>query len=477
MKYQLYLLIKEMKYVIIGTEDEREARLMSDFNAAEYKKELEESQSCETCRKVPHLKIGDNTRYIFISYSHKDYKKVYSDLADMYESDIPFWYDSGLPAGKNWDDVVREKMTDPRCAGIIFYLSENLFLSRSIQTEIKIACGEDADSSMPKMKRDYFSVNIADKMPSEIVKSVFLDKQFNDTDDEMTARSDWMKTLSDAFPDKATYLTFSNPNHKMNLVEQIGVNFNITPNYNPYDFGKGFFRSGNAVIEFKNGAVYNGEFSEGLFEGRGKMAYSDGHIYKGGWKRGKRHGQGKMIYSIGDIYEGGWIDGRKHGQGKYIFSDGTTYEGEWKDGKRHGQGKATYPDGVVYEGEWKDENPHGQGKIIFSDGDVYEGDWKDGEKHGQGKYIFSDGTTYEGEWKDGEMHGQGKMTLLDGTGYEGEWKDEEMHGQGKMIYSNGAVYEGDWKDGEKHGQGKYTFPDGEELSGIFENGEYIGPAE
>lgn len=46
---------------------------------------------------------------------------------------------------KNWDDVVREKMTDPNCAGVIFYLSEHLFLSRSIQTEIQIAIGDDPE--------------------------------------------------------------------------------------------------------------------------------------------------------------------------------------------------------------------------------------------------------------------------------------------------------------------------------------------
>ena len=260
---------------------------MTDFNAEEYKKALEASTSCESCAKVPHLKMDDKTRYIFISYSHKDYKKVYSDLADMYESDIPFWYDSGLPAGKNWDDVVREKMTDSRCAGIIFYLSENLFLSRSIQTEIKIACGKDGDSSAPQMKRNYFSVNIADKMPSQIVKSVFFDKTFNDTDDEMTARSEWMNTLSEAFPDKATYLTFSNPHHKMNLVQQIGVNFGVNPNYNPFDFGDAFFRSGKGVIEFKNGTVYDGEFSDGLRDGKGKMIFRDGTVLEAEWKKGK----------------------------------------------------------------------------------------------------------------------------------------------------------------------------------------------
>lgn len=167
-----------------------------EFNIEAYKKRLETSQTCETCEKVPSPKLTADTRYIFISYSHKDYKKVYCDLAQLYKSDIPFWYDSGLPAGKNWDDVVREKMTDPHCAGVIFYLSENLFLSRSIQTEILIACGEDGDPSAPKIKRDFFCVNLTDKPPSQILKSVFSAKQFPDTEDEMMAQLKWVYPIA-----------------------------------------------------------------------------------------------------------------------------------------------------------------------------------------------------------------------------------------------------------------------------------------
>jgi hypothetical protein len=146
---------------------------MPQFDVESYKKRLLASHSCETCEKVPSPKLGEDTRYIFISYSHKDYKQVYCDLAELYQSDIPFWYDAGLPAGKNWDDVVREKMTDPRCAGVIFYLSEHLFLSHSIQTEILIACGKDTEASMPQTKHKYFCVNLTNKAPSQILDAVF----------------------------------------------------------------------------------------------------------------------------------------------------------------------------------------------------------------------------------------------------------------------------------------------------------------
>lgn len=303
---------------------------MAKFMAEEYTKQLEISSSCDTCKKVPLPKLGKDSRYLFISYSHKDYKLVYKDLAHLYEGNVPFWYDEGLPAGKNWDDVVRERMTDPRCAGIIFYLSENLFLSRSIQTEIQIACGTDGDPSVPGIKRNYFCVNLTSMQPSKILRTVFPHKEFKDSEDEMTEQNLWFNTLATAFPDKATYLTFHNPHHKVNLVQQISGNFGINPNYNPFDFGGAKFRSGNAVIEFENGAVYDGAFQNGLFEGHGAISYSDGAVYDGLWTRGKRQGYGTYTYTDGAVYMGEWFDGKRTGQGLMTFSDGSVYKGDRK---------------------------------------------------------------------------------------------------------------------------------------------------
>ena len=127
---------------------------MARFCAQDYKERLAASESWRTCEKVPLPKLYDKSHYIFISYSHKDYKQVYADLADLYENNIPFWYDSGLDAGANWDDVVPQKLNDPFCIGAIFYMSERLFLSRSIQKEIDIVCTPEDESSRKK----YFCV-------------------------------------------------------------------------------------------------------------------------------------------------------------------------------------------------------------------------------------------------------------------------------------------------------------------------------
>lgn len=46
------------------------------------------------------------------------------------------------------------------------------------------------------------------------------------------------------------------------------------------------------ILEFKNGDVYSGEFSESMSHGGGKMTYSNGDLYSGEFQNGMRHGSG-----------------------------------------------------------------------------------------------------------------------------------------------------------------------------------------
>lgn len=402
---------------------------MPKFNAEEYRKKLEKSTSCETCEKIPVSKLNSKTRYIFISYSHKDYKKVYSDLAYLYESDIPFWYDEGLPSGKNWDVVVTEKMTDPRCAGVIFYMSEDLFLSRSIQSEISIVFDNKDDDLEDKYELKHFSVNLTDKLPSKILDNVFLKKEFADSDDAMQDRLNWISQLAKAFPDKATFLPYNSPQHKENLIEQINVNFGIMPNYNLFSFSDATFCSGNAVIKFESGSEYNGEFKNGLFDGKGVLT----------------------------------------------FYDGAVYDGEWLNGKRHGYGKINHPNGVTYAGVWCKDKPHGKGRATYEDGSYYEGEWVNGVRHGHGVRTFINGTVYSGEMANNKRNGYGTVTHPNGRTYTGDWVDNLPHGKGRGSYEDGSYYEGEWLNGKRHGKGRYTLADGSVQEGIFEKDVYIGP--
>lgn len=397
---------------------------MPEFDAEAYKQRLDASSSCTECEKVPLPKLGEKERYIFISYSHKDYKQVYADLAELYAADVPFWYDSGLPAGKNWDDEVRDKMTDPRCAGVIFYLSENLFLSNSIQIEIHIACGDDEAS---QEGRPYFCVNLAKDTPFDLLRSALTKKPFSDAEDKMQAQLNWFTTLTNAFPEKVTYLNYGIPYHTEDLLRQIRKVFGIDPNSDAFSFEDALFRSGNGVIEFPNGAVYDGAFANGVLSGRGEMSYPNGTHYKGDWANGMKNGYGMMVYSDHSIYEGDWLDGKRHGQGTHTRADGSEYEGEWANNRPHGRGTMSFPDGASYSGFWVYGKRHGQGTMVYPDGTRYEGEWKDNKQHGSGTRTYTDGSVYAGKWMAGKLHGFGILTLPDGT------KQSKHFDNGKLI--------------------------------------------
>lgn len=189
------------------------------FHAEEYKKELSESVSITDCKKVPLPQIGENQNYIFISYSHLDYKKVYADLAELYARGVRFWYDKGLCAGKEWDSEVQAKIQSENCVGVIFYMSENLFQSESANKEIQLTYDASSDESTGA-KKNYFSVNLTDRSPTEILFHTI----------QMAGKSLTMQhihTLTSAFSDKATYLNYCAPDYLQDLISQIEMQFGV----------------------------------------------------------------------------------------------------------------------------------------------------------------------------------------------------------------------------------------------------------
>lgn len=140
------------------------------FNYKDYQENLKNSTSITDCDTVPVPQCAEHQNYIFISYSHKDYKKVYHDLAAMYEAGVRFWYDDELTAGFNWDDEVYKKITDPHCSGVIFYISEDFFASESIYKEILTTLGKNNKIASAESPKNYFCVNLSDKMPSSLIE-------------------------------------------------------------------------------------------------------------------------------------------------------------------------------------------------------------------------------------------------------------------------------------------------------------------
>mmetsp|Transcript_2777 Transcript_2777/g.6631 ORF Transcript_2777/g.6631 Transcript_2777/m.6631 type:complete len:145 (-) Transcript_2777:111-545(-) len=102
-----------------------------------------------------------------------------------------------------------------------------------------------------------------------------------------------------------------------------------------------FVKHGKGVLSYTDGAVYDGEFKDGVFHGMGTFTWAaTGESYTGWWEDGQMHGKGRFDYASGGTYVGGFSRGKMHGFGKLTIKmfaeDGgetvAAKEGQWADG-------------------------------------------------------------------------------------------------------------------------------------------------
>lgn len=194
---------------------------MFEQSLEDYIERFRTSKSISDCKPVPIDEITDTQDFLFVSYSHHDYKKVYEDLAVMAYAGVKFWYDEGLQAGKHWDEEVKGILLHPCCVGVIFFISENLFLSKSVNQEIGLVC----DKAVPT-KKPYFSVNLTDMTPSRIIRAVM--RKDDAVLDEAGLDTERLNELTRAFSDRQTYISFSAVNHHEQLNKEIKAQFPTT---------------------------------------------------------------------------------------------------------------------------------------------------------------------------------------------------------------------------------------------------------
>lgn len=82
--------------------------------------------------------------------------------------------------------------------------------------------------------------------------------------------------------------------------------------------------------------------------------------YTGKCKKGLANGKGLAVGT--DTYEGRFSDGLPEGRGKYTWADGRIFDGEWSEGEPSGNGTMIYPraggDSIV-SGIWKGDSYYG----------------------------------------------------------------------------------------------------------------------
>lgn len=185
---------------------------------------------------------------------------------------------------------------------------------------------------------------------------------------------------------------------------------------------------------YENGAlVYDGSFSENMYQGKGKRYYPDGTLmYEGSFEANTFAGEGVLYDGDGNImYRGMFTEGLYSGLGK-LYRDGSfIYEGSFELGLCNGEG-TEYKDGVVtYSGSFANGLRDGQG-TEYKDGELlYTGGFSSGKYSGSGKLYGKDDTLiYDGEFLSGKYNGRGKLYEKGVLLYEGEFSGGKYNGEG-----------------------------------------------
>jgi hypothetical protein len=228
------------------------------------------------------------------------------------------------------------------------------------------------------------------------------------------------------------------------------------------------------AVHFANGSAYKGELNaQGQLHGYGRMVWTNGDEYEGQFSNGLFQGKGKLISKGYTIYEGEFDQGYMSGQGTLEFENGDKYIGQFSRGAFNGKGKLMSADKSVYIGNFLNNEITGKGRWIFSDKGVYRGELKSGIFHGKGKLKRPDGSSYSGEFVEGEMHGLGVYRVNKNV-YSGEFVKGQFTGKGVHKDDDANIIKGEFANWIANGKGKKTDERGNEWSGTFENGELTG---
>ena len=226
----------------------------------------------------------------------------------------------------------------------------------------------------------------------------------------------------------------------------------LWPNGHRYEgsFKNGLFH-GHGRYETPYGWSYEGEFTEGNITGTGTLIYSEDQKYTGELKYGRAHGKG-IQEAWGNVYEGEFVEDEFHGKGINTTIDNRVYTGDFVEGAFTGQGTYNSNTGEEYEGAFEDWTYHGKGNLKDENGDHFIGTFDQGSLTGKGEHIAKNGAHYEGEFKHGLYHGKGKLKTAEGDIYEGKFRYGQYHGKGTLTYAKPldgiSVIKGEWKNGE-----------------------------
>lgn len=127
------------------------------------------------------------TNYVFLSYSHKDNINDYIDVLNLGGFNAIF--DETISFGEEWDLKVRRQLSNPRCKGMLVFLSEKSASSNAVLTEIEYA---------EKYNKPYAAITLNNDSPQKIFAEAIR------VGNELTKFV--IESLSEYFPQNKLYL-------------------------------------------------------------------------------------------------------------------------------------------------------------------------------------------------------------------------------------------------------------------------------
>lgn len=87
--------------------------------------------------KPPFKAYKGNSKYIFISYAHKNMRKVFEIAHNLYKNGYNVWYDEGIEPGTEWPEIIGKAIIN--CSQFMVFISGDAVRSRNVRNEINFA--------------------------------------------------------------------------------------------------------------------------------------------------------------------------------------------------------------------------------------------------------------------------------------------------------------------------------------------------
>ena len=87
--------------------------------------------------RMPFPAYRGKEPYIFISYAHLDYEKVFKEIQTFNEYGYNVWYDEGISPGNEWTDEIAFALE--KCSLFVVFITPNSAVSKNVLKEINFA--------------------------------------------------------------------------------------------------------------------------------------------------------------------------------------------------------------------------------------------------------------------------------------------------------------------------------------------------